>query len=69
MLFNTENTEGFTADAIAMLNTAAAEILDSPDNAGTEGVDPKSVADALTNEYWPGITLDALVRAAAERLS
>lgn len=60
--FTTENTEGFSAAELAMLNAAFDRV------AATEpGMDEKSIDDALTNAFIDGITIDELIAAALGR--
>jgi len=54
-LFRPDNTAGFTADDMVLLNEAAAELL-------AQGLDPSNAADLLTNNWQPdGNTVESLI--------
>lgn len=56
------NTEGFTADELAILNSAFDRVA-----AAEPGMTEKSIDDAITNSWVEGMTVDALVSAALTR--
>jgi hypothetical protein len=55
-----DNTKGFTAAELAMLNEAQDRL-----DVASPGVDPGNIADRLYNAFYPGITVDDLVAAAS----
>lgn len=54
-MFNYENTEGFTAQEIELLNQAATELI-------SQGYDEKAASDKLNNNYFSGCTLEDLIK-------
>lgn len=60
--YTEENTEGFSAAELATLNAAHERVA-----AAIPDMDAKSIADALTNSFVDGITLDDLIAAAMAR--
>ena len=62
MIRYTDNTEGFSAAELAILNAAFDRVATSE-----PGMDEKSIDDALTNAWVEGMTVDSLVAAALGR--
>ena len=60
--FTAENTEGFAAAELAILNAAFDRVA-----AAEPGMDEKSIDDALTNSWVEGMTADSLVAVVLER--
>jgi len=58
-----ENTEGFTADELAALNTAQVQLE------AASVADEKSIADMLNNVFCPGMSADDLTAAVRERFA
>lgn len=60
--YTEDNTEGFSATELATLNAAHDRVA-----AALPGMDEKSIADALTNSFIDGITIDDLIAVATAR--
>jgi hypothetical protein len=63
-LFTTDNTTGYSAADLANLNAAAAILLPL----GTDDQWPHSVADAINNAWYEGVSVGRLACDAAARL-
>lgn len=55
-----ENTEGFTKEELATLNAAQTAL-----EAENPSIDTQNIADRLNNAWMPGITVEALIKAAS----
>jgi hypothetical protein len=65
MTFTAENTQGFSAAELVTINAALDELLvDVPEDQRPEI--EKSLSDRLNNEWYEGITVVELVKAARQ---
>ena len=70
--FRTDNTEGFSSAALAVLNTVFDRVMDRQENTDELDSDTlaeieKSVADCITNEWQPRMSADRLDAALRSR--
>lgn len=61
--WNSDNTEGFSADDLEMLNEIQVEL-----QAENPNIDAQNIADILNNAWVEGIDYDTLIEAARARL-
>lgn len=54
-MFNYENTEGFNAEEIALMNQAVEILME-------QGIDEKSASDIVNNKFFAGCSLEDLTK-------